>query len=544
MASADDFTFIETEATRGSKPSKLFDDLAHFTSAKTPDLDTQLVTSLRHKHPELIVTTVSRNNIDLLTFAAAGYAQAELDTDAEPVLHWRGFAGPSHRGGSGYLYDSKFFARYKYTWGGQSFILYTVFSLQYILKEPVGNETTSSNSSITDFLLATIGKWYTKEVPAIYVYDGYWTRDTKLWEQVKKAKWDDVILDPKMKKALTEVANKFFDNKDIYDEYGVPWKRGLIFHGPVGNGKTISLKALMHTLQDRNPPIVTLYVKSAPYSYNIRSVFEMARAMSPCLLVLEDIDTIVTSSTRSYFFNEVDGLENNDGILMIATTNHLDKLDPGLSKRPSRFDRKYLFPLPDQGERALYAQYWQKKLKDKKSIEFPVKLCNAIAEITEDFSFAYLKEAFVATLLDLARNADGDDDDADESADDKDDDPLDKYEFWRSFKAQVKILRDDMGSGNSIDSATGTQEGVSAAYEELLPLLDAMKLHTQNGPQSHESAPHFPLVSHAMTVDPHNPFMRSGSDVGPANAFGMFRSPVAQNKAADAKSAVWGRDMV
>lgn len=40
------------------------------------------------------------------------------------------------------------------------------------------------------------------------------------------------------------------------------------------------------------------------------------------MLVLEDIDTIVTSSTRSYFFNEVDGLENNDGILMIATTNH------------------------------------------------------------------------------------------------------------------------------------------------------------------------------------------------------------------------------
>lgn len=82
----------------------------------------------------------------------------------------------------------------------------------------------------------------------------------------------------------------------------------------------------------------------------------MARSMTPCLLVLEDVDTIVTQSTRSYFFNEVDGLENNDGILMIATTNHLDELDPGLSKRPSRFDRKYLFPLPDKGERAQYGK--------------------------------------------------------------------------------------------------------------------------------------------------------------------------------------------
>jgi transitional endoplasmic reticulum ATPase len=314
MASTDDFTFIDTEGTQGSEPPKLFNDLAHLTSAKVADLDTQLVTSLRQKHPELIVTTVHRDVINLLQFAAAGYAQAELDVEAEPVLHWRGFAGPSHRGGSGYLYDSKFFARYKYTWGNESFILYNVFSLQYILKEPVGNESTTSDSSVTDRLLATIGAWRTKEVPAIYVYDGYWSRDTKLWEQVKKARWEDVILDPKMKKALTEVANKFFDNKDIYDEYGVPWKRGLIFHGPVGNGKTISLKALMHTLQDRKPPVVTLYVKSAPYSYNIRSVFQMARAMSPCMLVLEDIDTIVTRNTRSYFFNEVDGLENNDGM--------------------------------------------------------------------------------------------------------------------------------------------------------------------------------------------------------------------------------------
>lgn len=90
-------------------------------------------------------------------------------------------------------------------------------------------------------------------------------------------------------------------------------QRGIIFHGPVGNGKTISLKALMHTLYDRSPPVVTLYVKSATYSYQIRAIFQMARSMAPCLLVLEDIDTIVTSSTRSYFFNEVDGLENNDG---------------------------------------------------------------------------------------------------------------------------------------------------------------------------------------------------------------------------------------
>lgn len=111
-------------------------------------------------------------------------------------------------------------------------------SLQYILKEPIGDETTTSHSSVVDRLLSTIGAWLIKEEPAIYVYDGGWTRSTKLWDEVKKAKWEDVILNPKMKKALTEVANKFFDNEDIYKEYGVPWKRGLIFHGPVGMSTT------------------------------------------------------------------------------------------------------------------------------------------------------------------------------------------------------------------------------------------------------------------------------------------------------------------
>lgn len=322
----DDFTFVENDNRHGSGPPKLFDDYHAFTSGKTTDLDVQIVTALRAKHPELIVTTVPANNCNLLQFAAAGYAQAELDDDAEPVLRWRGFVGPSHRGGSGFVADSVFFARYNYTWNSENFILYTVLvgynSLQYILKEPQANESQNTNSGVVTKLLATIGAWLTREEPAIYVYDGYWQRNTKLWEEVKKAKWEDVILDPKTKKALTQVANKFFDNKDIYDEYGVPWKRGLIFHGPVGNGKTISLKALMHTLYDRNPPVVTLYVKNAPYAYNIREVFQMARSMTPCMLVLEDIDTIVTDNTRSYFFNEVDGLENNDGILMIATTNH------------------------------------------------------------------------------------------------------------------------------------------------------------------------------------------------------------------------------
>ena len=241
MASGDDFTFIEDEGHRG--PPQLFPDYQQLTSAKIADPDVQMVSSLRAKHPELIVTSVPASNINLLQFAAAGYAQAVLDDDTEPVLRWRGFVGPAHRGGSGSLADSTFFARYNYTWNGENYVLYTalvgMLFMQYILKEPKEGETTTSHSSAVDRLLATIGAWLIKEEPAIYVYDGYWTRSTKLWKEVEKAKWEDVILDPKMKKAVTEVANKFFDNEDIYKEYGVPWKRGLIFHGPVGKSDRV-----------------------------------------------------------------------------------------------------------------------------------------------------------------------------------------------------------------------------------------------------------------------------------------------------------------
>ena len=130
-------------------------------------------------------------------------------------------------------------------------------------------------------------------------------------------------------------------------------------------------------------------------------------------------------------------------------TNKLNKivdlLDPGIAKRPSRFDRKYLFPLPSVDERVQYCEYWRSKLKSNNKIEFPKRLTVAIAEITDKFSFAYMKEAFVAALLALrhGRNAThlrylggGDDD-------------LDGLPLWREMKKQVKNLRAELGAGDS-----------------------------------------------------------------------------------------------
>ncbi len=228
---------------------------------------------------------------------------------------------------------------------------------------------------------------------------------------------------------------------------------------------------MMHTLYDRPDPVPTLYVRSLSSfrgpEYSLSEIFTRARRMAPCFLVFEDLDSIVTDAVRSYFLNEVDGLRNNDGILMLGSTNHLERLDPGISKRPSRFDRKYLFPDPDLEQRWQYCEFWRKKLDGNEDVEFPARLSNAIAAITKGFSFAYIQEAFVAALLAIA-NGDADDDDGLEfrtrilscACDDlevlvkssvADDGDLERYVLWKEIKKVIKTLREELESEREND---------------------------------------------------------------------------------------------
>ena len=134
----------------------------------------------------------------------------------------------------------------------------------------------------------------------------------------------------------------------------------------------------------------------------LNRLFERARATTPCILVLEDIDALVTDKNRSFFLNEMDGFSANHGILTVATTNHPERLDPAILDRPSRFDRKYLFALPEVEERRQYIGSVNKKLEDD------LKLVEAgilnVAEATEGFSFAYLKELFTSAMMNWISN--------------------------------------------------------------------------------------------------------------------------------------------
>ena len=412
--------------TSSTKHSPVFSAFKEHCSSPRTNTQLAVLESIRSIHADKHVTVVSASGCDLIEFALAGHAKASLITKDQSYMLQRIYKAPPgrSRNGEGKLLDHVMLGQYDYAWKGHSFPVYRFewndamcgSVRNYYILSAKEHADEQGHEATADALIAACSKYTGELHEEIYVFDsGHWYKNHGLWEAVQSSNWDDVILDQAMKQTLIDDVHGFFDSREVYQEYSVPWKRGIIFHGTPGCGKTISIKALMKSLQAKD--VASLYVKSLESrqgpQQSIRAIFSQARLMAPCLLVLEDLDSLVKDEVRSYFLNEVDGLEDNDGILMIGSTNHLSRLDPGIAKRPSRFDRKYHYQLPGETERILYAQYWQRKLAANKNIDFPNELCNVVSDMTEGFSFAYMKELFVQALLAIVGGRTGADDDED-----------------------------------------------------------------------------------------------------------------------------------
>ncbi|KAL8788641.1 MAG: hypothetical protein Q9213_001569 [Squamulea squamosa] len=328
-------------------------------------------------------------------------------------------------------------AKYDYSWSSHRFIIYAAeyyehesqyIDNHYILSHRVEADIVGGRSRVIDKLITAAALGETKIDDEIWVYDrGYWKKNRKLWKNVQACNWDQVILDSELKTNLTADVEGFFDRRDDYTSFGVPWKRGIILHGLPGNGKTISIKALMRFLACRSPQIPTLYVKSLGESTDqddIRDIFEKARETAPCLIVFEDIDSLVTDKVNSFFLNEVNGMEGNDGIMMIGSTN-----------------------------------YCKSKLTKKTPLKLPPEISSAIANITEGFSFAYLQEALVTALLGLiqTQRLNTTMQDSSEPASGN----LEMNPIWQAIQKQVKILRKEMQSSRKSVEDSGKNSMLS-----------------------------------------------------------------------------------
>lgn len=232
---------------------------------------------------------------------------------------------------------------------------------------------------------------------SILVFHGScWNRNRELYTATQQASFDGLVLARDLKQRIRDDFRRFLDSRRAYEEAGLSWRRGALFLGPPGNGKTHTLRALVKELE-----IPSLYVQSVKSQYsteeaNLKRVFERARQLRPCALVLEDVDALVNDSNRSFFLNQLDGFEKNVGLIVLATTNHPERLDPAILDRPSRFDRKYTFALPELEERTAYLELWKRKLGARAA--WTGSTLQRVAERTQGFSFAYLQELVISTL--------------------------------------------------------------------------------------------------------------------------------------------------
>lgn len=158
--------------------------------------------------------------------------------------------------------------------------------------------------------------------------------------------WSDLFVPADLKDQLVRETTQFFASAEAYRRMGVPHRRGLLLAGPPGTGKTLLGKILSSTLSD----VVFIWVTASDVSTaeHIRAIFGTARSARRAVLFFEDLDfyasnRIHATSVLGELLVQLDGFHSNDGLLVLATTNDLEAIEPALKDRPSRFDRVIQF---------------------------------------------------------------------------------------------------------------------------------------------------------------------------------------------------------
>jgi hypothetical protein len=161
-----------------------------------------------------------------------------------------------------------------------------------------------------------------------------------------------VILPPRTLELLDRNAVRFVAQRPRLRAAGMATKKGLLFHGPPGAGKTHTL----HYLAGAVPGQTTLLI-SAEQVGLLGEYMTLARLFQPCLVVIEDVDLIARERSAAdgpgeqvllnKLLNEMDGLRPDADILFVLTTNRPEVLEDALAARPGRIDQAIEFPYPD-----------------------------------------------------------------------------------------------------------------------------------------------------------------------------------------------------
>uniref|UniRef100_A0A493T3S5 ATPase family AAA domain containing 2 n=1 Tax=Anas platyrhynchos platyrhynchos TaxID=8840 RepID=A0A493T3S5_ANAPP len=195
---------------------------------------------------------------------------------------------------------------------------------------------------------------------------------------------------------------------EVFQRFNIQPPRGCLFHGPPGTGKTLVARALAseYSRCDRKISFFMRNASDCMRKYvgeserQLRVLFEQAYQMRPSIIFFDEIDGLapVRSSKQDHIYSSIvstlltlmDGIDNRGEIVVIGATNRLDSIDPAL-RRPGRFDREFLFNLPNKEARKeifkIHTRDWTPKPPDVLLDELAEKCIDHLNPILQDDMF-------------------------------------------------------------------------------------------------------------------------------------------------------------
>ena len=194
----------------------------------------------------------------------------------------------------------------------------------------------------------------------------------------------DVAGEDEAKENLQEIVNYLHDPSK-YQEIGASMPKGILLVGPPGTGKTMLAKAVAGESQVpffsiSGSEFVEMFVGMG--ASKVRDLFSQAKEKAPCIVFIDEIDAIgqkrsggqyggndEREQTLNQLLTEMDGFDDNSGVIILAATNRPESLDPALT-RPGRFDRRVPVELPDLKGREEILKVHAKKIKLAENVDF------------------------------------------------------------------------------------------------------------------------------------------------------------------------------
>ncbi|MGI6275304.1 MAG: ATP-dependent zinc metalloprotease FtsH [Acutalibacteraceae bacterium] len=196
-------------------------------------------------------------------------------------------------------------------------------------------------------------------------------------------KFSDVAGEDEAKENLKEIVD-YLHNPNKYKEVGASMPKGLLLVGPPGTGKTMLAKAVAG---EANVPFFSMSGSEFVEMFvgmgaaKVRDLFKQAKEKAPCIVFIDEIDAIgkkregqisgndEREQTLNQLLTEMDGFEENSGVILLAATNRPESLDPALT-RPGRFDRRVPVELPDLRGREEILKVHARKIRLAPDVDF------------------------------------------------------------------------------------------------------------------------------------------------------------------------------